>query len=221
MKKVALIFIVGFVLISCKGPGGDKAEVSDAKETATASSSATDHSVNTEKSIVTWVGSKPAGKHNGTINVSEGTIHVEEGEVSSGRFVMDMNTVESTDSEMPADKNARLTKHLKDGDFFNVGQYPTSTFEIVSVDDISERASAEALKLEGATHYVTGNLTLKETTKAVSFPAILSVSDAGVTAKALFNIDRTDWGMHYKSDKSFGDQIIHPQVEVGFNIVSQ
>jgi len=218
MKNFTIIFLLALTVAGCKGPQGDKAEVTDAKETATASAAAVDHTIDIEASLVTWVGSKPAGRHNGTINISQGLLKVENGAISSGSFLMDMKTVQATDEGLDAEKNAQLTGHLRSEDFFSADQYPSSTFAIVSVDDIATRTSGDVLKLEGATHYVTGNLTLKDSTKAISFPAIITIDDSGVTATALFNIDRTKWGMHYKSDKSFGNQIIHPQVEVGFNI---
>ncbi len=219
MKQFIYTLMIGLAFVACKGPGGDKAEVTDAQQTATASDAASDLTVDTDNSVVTWVGSKPAGKHNGIIKISSGTISVEDGAVTAGNFVLDMNTVESTDEAMDADKNAQLTGHLKSADFFDVGAFPEAKCELVSVDDIANHASEDALKLEGATHFVTGNLTMKEATKAVKFPAIINIGD-GVSAKAFFHIDRTDWGMHYKSDKSFGDQIIHAKVQVGFELTA-
>jgi polyisoprenoid-binding protein YceI len=213
-----ILLAVGF---ACTNTAGDKAEVSNAKQTAEASELAHTYVVDTENSIVTWVGSKPAGKHNGTINVSEGTLSVEHGGVTAGKFTMDMSTVTARDKAMDPDKNEQLTGHLRSEDFFNAKKYPTAAFVIVSVDDIAKHANEAALKLEGATHFVTGNLTMKDSTKAVKFPAIINVDDQGVTAKALFYIDRTEWGMHYKSDKSFGNQIINAKVEVGFDLVAK
>lgn len=218
MRNVFLVLFVVFSAAACKGPGGDKAKVSDAHDHAEASAEALTLSIITENSIVTWVGSKPAGKHNGTINIASGTLSVENDVVSAGEFVMDMTSLVSTDEGMNADNNGKLTNHLKGDDFFDVENHPTAKFVISKVEDIANHATADALKLEGATHYVTGNLTLKDSTKGVAFPAIIHVTEEGVTANAAFTINRTDWGMHYQSDKSFGDKFIHPQVKVGFDI---
>lgn len=218
MKTYLFLLMAVLVISGCKGPAGDKAEVAEAKEVAEAGSAASQLTIDTENSFVTWLGSKPAGQHPGTIDLESGTLQVEDGRVTAGNFVLDMNTVQARDEAMNAERNAQLTNHLKSEDFFEVAKYPTATFSIVSVEDISARASEEALELEGATHYVTGNLTLRDITKSVSFPAIIEVGDTGVAAKAKFTIDRTEWGMHYKSDKSLGDQIIHPRVQVGFSI---
>jgi polyisoprenoid-binding protein YceI len=218
MMNYFLIVAIALTVVSCKGPGGDKAKVGDTQEQAEASDVAQSLAVNLESSVVTWLGSKPSGKHNGTIKLSAGALSVEAGAITAGEFTMDMNSLESTDPEMNADNNGKLTKHLKDGDFFDVTNHPTAKFVISKIEDIANHATEEALELEGATHYVTGNLTLKDSTKGVSFPAIISVSDAGVTAKAEFTINRTDWGMHYGGDKSLGDKFIHPEVKVGFDI---
>lgn len=223
MKKLTYAFLMSasVLLFSCNSSSSDKAHVTDAQEEATASEAASTLSLDLEKSVVTWIGSKPAGKHNGTIQLSEGTISVEDGMVTAGEFTMDMATVRSTDAGMDEDKNAQLTDHLKSADFFDVAKYPKARFSIVSVEDIADHATEDALQLEGATHYVTGNLMMKDSTKAVKFPAIIDVSDSGVKANASFKINRTDWGMSYKSDESFANKIIYPSVEVGFNIVAK
>ena len=222
MKNSLYVLFIALAFAACKGPGGDKAKVSDAHDHAEASDAAVTLAVDVENSIVTWVGSKPAGKHNGTINLASGKLSVESGMVSAGEFVMDMNTLASTDEGMNEDNNAKLTKHLKADDFFDVANHSTTKFVISKVEDIANHATADALKLEGATHYVSGNLTLKDSTKGVGFPAIINVDeDNNVTANAEFSINRTDWGMHYGNDKSFGDKFIHPQVKVGFSILTK
>lgn len=217
MRYTLIIMIAAGMLTACSNNTGDKAEVSSAQEKAQASEMAAEYSVDLNNSKVTWIGSKPAGRHNGSIKLESGRIHVEQGVVTAGEFVMDLNTVNAEDEAMDASKNERLTKHLKSADFFDVEKYPTARFEIVNIEPVSTSANeGSAFKLEGATHMVTGNLAMKDSVKAVTFPAIIQVSDSGVNAEAAFTINRTDWGMYYKSDKSFGDQIIHPEVEIGF-----
>lgn len=218
MKNIVLILLVGFSITACKGPGGDKAKVTEVQDSAEASEVAQTLSVDVSTSIVTWVGSKPTGKHNGIIKISSGTVSVENGVVSAGEFVLDMNSLESTDAGLNAENNAKLSGHLKGEDFFNVTVNPTAKFVVSKVEDIANHASQDALALVGATHFITGNLTLKDSTKGVSFPAIINVSDSGVTAIAAFTINRTDWGMHYHDDKSLGDKFIHHEVKIGFDI---
>ena len=81
-----------------------------------------------------------------------------------------------------------LEKHLRDEDFLHVDKYPTSTFSLISVAD---KPSGES------THEVTGDLTMKGTTKRISFPAKVELSDVSAKASASFKIDRTDFGITY------------------------
>ncbi|MBK8352856.1 MAG: YceI family protein [Saprospirales bacterium] len=70
----------------------------------------------------------------------------------------------------------------------------------------------------GANALVSGNLTLKDSTKNVSFPAVIIVTETEVTANANFNIDRTQWGMSYGNDKSLKDKFISPEVNIAIDI---
>jgi polyisoprenoid-binding protein YceI len=80
---------------------------------------------------------------------------------------------------------AKLTNHLKSGDFFDVREYPKATFESTEI----------AAGKEAGEFAVKGNLTLHGKTKEVSFPLKASVSDKGVTASGTFKIKQSDFGM--------------------------
>lgn len=95
-------------------------------------------------------------------------------------------TVQMASLRADADK---LTAHLKTPDFFDVEQWPTATFQSTRVI----RASGA----EGATHKVTGQLTMRGTTKTITFPASLEAGQAHVRARAEFVIDRRDFGVAY------------------------
>jgi polyisoprenoid-binding protein YceI len=73
----------------------------------------------------------------------------------------------------------------------------------------------------GATHIISGNLKLKDSTKNISFPAKVEITDASVTAVADFNIDRSTWGLSYGADKSLGDKFIRPEVNIKLNITAK
>ena len=65
------VFLIS-ALASCKGDKGQKADVS-AKATKAAQKGKS-YNVNTATSKVLWEGSKPAGAHNGSLNVSNGNV---------------------------------------------------------------------------------------------------------------------------------------------------
>lgn len=205
MKLTQLLSLFALVLalgvVSCKNTKGDKAEVSDAGKAAVATGAT--YNVNSATSKVMWEGTKPTGAHNGTVDVSQGTVSVKDGKVTGGKFKLDMNTITVLDLE--GDGKTDLEGHLKglgEGDsadhFFNVNKYPTATFEITKVTGLSGNAEANSL--------VYGNLTMKDVTKQVSFKANIKADANGVTVETpQFTIDRTQWNIKYGSKSIFPD----------------
>ena len=230
------------LLFSCQQkPGGTDAEVSEAQEVEEVSAEATDYSVNTNESELTWYGFKPNGRHNGTIAIQDGTLSVMNGEVVGGNFTMDLNNIEVKDEGMDEESRGKLTGHLKSGDFFSVEEYPTAEFEITSVEPYSEGEVASAsgedkmtvvvndeevdeYSLADPTHTITGNLTMRGKTLSVTFPAKVNVTDGQVTAEAKFNIDRSQWGISFREESGYEarakDELIYDTVHVGFDITA-
>ena len=84
-----------------------------------------------------------------------------------------------------------LTTHLKSPDFFDVREYPTAKF-----------TSTRVAPADGDGKYtISGNLTLLKTTKEVSFPATVTVSDDGLLLTGEFTFDRTEFGMDGVQDR--------------------
>lgn len=176
------------LLLSCENaPKGEKAATTAAKAVPTKAAS---KSYNVSAgSMVSWSGSKIAGTHTGTLNVTSGNIDVTGGKVTGGKFMIDMNSLSVTDLEAGKGKE-KLEGHLKSKDFFNVGANPTATFEITSATGGN----------------VTGNLTMMGVTKSVTFPASINVGDQGVSVTTPdFTINRTDFGLKYGSASFFSD----------------
>lgn len=213
MKKI-LIALSLFVAVACnQSPEGDAAAVEGQMDAGQTTETAIVMNVDIENSKVTWIGSKPTGKHNGTLGIKSGSISVEDGNIKAGSFIINMGQL--TVLDMDTENNSKLAGHLSSPDFFDVAKYPTSKFEFVSAAPIMEGSK---VMLEGATHNITGNLTLKDSTKAVTFPAIVTLGDNSITASSIFNIDRTLWGLHYGNDKSLGDKFIYPIVQIGIEL---
>ena len=55
--------------------------------------------VNQTSSTVKWTGSKPAGKHSGTIDISRGKLVFDHGKLVGGEIIIDMNSIKNTDIE--------------------------------------------------------------------------------------------------------------------------
>jgi polyisoprenoid-binding protein YceI len=167
--------------------------------------------------IVEWTGAKPTGKHNGTFNVSEGQLFVENNTITAGEFTIDMNSLKVLDIT-DATQNADLAGHLKGGDFFQTDSFPTAKFTISTVTALPAPDSL------GNTHTIAGNLTLKGATKGVkSFPAKVTLADGNCSAECALAINRTEWGVVYGSKnifKNLGDKFINDEVELKIKLTA-
>lgn len=164
--------------------------------------------VNIERSVINWKGYKVTGEHAGTINLKNGSLKFDDGVLVGGGFEIDMNSMKVTDLE--GEWAQKLEGHLKSADFFGVENFPIARFEITSV----------APKGTPGDYKVTGNLTIKETTKEIKFYA--NVSEDGKSATADIKIDRTDFDVRYGSGSFFdnlGDKTIYDEFDLNVNIV--
>jgi len=191
LKFVTILFI-GLTVVACKD-AKNKTEATEAEEVTKVEEMAVKYMANTENSTLAWKGSKLTGTHNGTINISEGYLAFDNGQLNGGNFVVDMKTIKDLDLKDVND-NADLVGHLSSPDFFDVENNPTSSFAITGVEE-----------KDGKT-IVKGNLTIKGIEKNIEFPATVSLEGDNVTFKSeAFTIDRTDWDIKFKSGKFFQD----------------
>ncbi len=198
MKKLVTLFLAGSVIAAgCVGnPDGEKAETSDAA-TPAATQGAASLKVDTTSSIA-WLGKKVSGSHNGTIKLQDGELFFTDGKLSGGSFSIDMNTLTNEDLTDP-EYRGKLEAHLKADDFFAVEKFPVSKFEITGVEDKGNNELS-----------ISGNLTIRDSTKNITFPAIVTESAADkFAATADFNINRLDWGVQYTGMK---DDLISKEI---------
>jgi polyisoprenoid-binding protein YceI len=217
MKKTILPFAVIAFMASCSNaPEADKAETRDKQEVKAAEGTAY---AADSTSMVTWTGTKPGGAHTGTFRLKESSLSVKDNNLTGGSFVIDINSMNNTDLAADAEKKGGLEGHLKSPDFFDAGKYPTAKFDITGVEAFKyDSLTMKDVVMKDATHTIKGNLTLKDSTKNVSFPAKVTITGDKITALADFNIDRTLWGMNYKGPNNPQDWIINKQVNLKLNI---
>ncbi|CDS94637.1 Rhodanese-like domain protein [Sphingobacterium faecium PCAi_F2.5] len=224
MKKLSIVAVLASVILaSCGGANGDKAQTGTEQQVAEQKGET--FTVDTAVSTIKWKGYHKGGfdPRFGTLK-SEGTVSLEEGAITGGSFVIDMNSVVTDKSSVDPAKSggktsADLDGHLKTGDFFEVEKYPTAKFEITSVTDFD--ASKDKSVIADATNIISGNLTIKDKTVNVTFPAKVNVTDNEVSVQSKFTINRQDWGLAYGTEGDPKDWMISQEVDMELNITAK
>lgn len=174
------------------------------------------YTINPEKSLVNWAAKKPLIDgyiNSGTLKVTEGSVTVAP-TATQGSFTIDMNTLDVGLTAKKPGQEGKLEEHLKGERFFNVAAFPTATFVITQVTPVANPTTQE-------THTLTGNLTMKGATHAVSFPAVVTATDGTLMAKATTEIDRTKWGITAGSKNFFenlGDNMIDDMIGLSITL---
>jgi polyisoprenoid-binding protein YceI len=155
--------------------------------------------VDIHKSLITWTGHAQIGTYSptGTLTLKGGSIKIIAGKVVSAALEIDMTTLKQD--------NAQLAEHLKSDDFFAVDKYPLSRLSIKTIKS-------------GIAY---GTVTIKDNTRAVSFPVVMTIADGVVTITGKTSLDRTQFGVIYNSNSFFsnlGDHAISNTFEVAFKI---
>jgi len=167
--------------------------------------------VDTQKSVLNWNGKKVTGEHSGAVKLENGAFTVDGGKITGGSFNFDMNSITCTDLTDPG-YNAKFIGHMKSEDFFNTAKFPTSTFKITKVTP------------KGANAYdITGNMTIKGITNAVTFPATVKMNGNTIEANGKATLDRTKYDIRYGSKSFFeniGDKAIYDDFTVEMKLVA-
>lgn len=160
--------------------------------------------VKIKDSALTWVGSKVTGSHEGTIELKSGYLTLDNNNLVGGEFVIDMTTIVCTD--LSGKGKASIEGHLKSDDFFSVDKFPTASLTILDV------------KKKGLGQYqVNANITIKGMTQEIMFDAEIKEK----TAKAKLVIDRTEFGIIYKSGNFFeelADKAIYDEFKLSIEL---
>ncbi len=216
MKKIFLsVLIIGAFLSSCS-TNGKKAETKDAKEVKIVKNNQT-ISFQTIKngSYINWRATHLGGvqERYGKVYFKKAKILVNEGRISNASILIDMSTLTVESFPEGAEEIAKLTGHLKSPDFFNIEKYPYSKFELTGVQESNGDYNS----------LVTGNLTILDVTKSISFNANINISDNEVSIKSEnFSVDRKNWGLTYNTEGTKGvpvDYLISDDISFTINLI--
>lgn len=210
--SAGLLFAVLFIS-ACGAPTGEKAKVGEAQEAEVVTEKSV-LTVDLEKSSIQWEGSKPLGKHDGIVKLSQGEVHLVDGKLTGGEFLIDLTTIENHDLEDPAFR-AKLEDHLKSADFFDVEKFPTARFTITGIESSADQPDG---------FIIAGNLLMKGIEKGIRFPANIHYHGGGLHATApAFTIDRAEWNVQYGSKKFFDnlkDNFVHDEISLELELIA-
>lgn len=172
------------------------------------------YSVNTEESNLEWTGKKFTGEHVGTLKIKSGTLVMGGHALKSGEFVIDMTTINCTD--LKGESKEDIEGHLRNKDFFHTKKFPTATFKITSSGPMQ-------VDQAGNNYWSEGDFTMKGITNKIKIGCNLKLSGTVLTVTSRFAIDRTKWGIKYKSKTIFpelGDKFIYDDMELRLKLVA-
>lgn len=209
---VALALAVSFVACN-QAPKGDNAKISEEQQAAT--STGETFRIDTTSSRIRFTGHGIGKNHPGIFKLNYGNVSVSDQQISGGEFEINIKSLEV---EEKGDMfQSKLKPHLLSGDFFDADKFGAAKFEISKVEPYKPDGKDTSL-VKGANYNISGNLTLKNVTKNITFPANVELVGNTLKAKADFDIDRRQWQMNYGNDKTLGDKFISETVNIELDL---
>ncbi len=142
----------------------------------------------------------------GRFKIYDGSMISEKADFSDAKitFTIDVNSID-TDNE-------NRDKHLKSDDFFNAEQYPSIKFESTSFKPLG-----------GNKYSLTGNLTVRDVTKAVTFDVTYggmanAMGKTKVGFKAKTTINRFDYNLKWDKATEAGGLVVSKDVNITVNV---
>ena len=136
---------------------------------------------------------------------ASGHLDVEDPSKSKVEVTIDVSSIDTRSEDRD--------QHLRSDDFFDVESYPRITFASTSVE-----------RPEEGLYRVTGDLTIKDTTKPVTidFTTTGSAEDPWGNTRVGFEgstqVDRTDWGLTWNTKLDKGGVLVSEKVTLEFEI---
>ena len=202
-QGLAITILTGLIFFTaCHDPAADttKARTGEAAQVASpAPAQGQKYVITPQNSKIEFTASKVTGSHNGSFGDFSGQVNYA-GTPENSRVNITIKT-DSITTDTPD-----LTTHLKTADFFDVAKFPEASFVSTAI-----KAGGE----NGASHTVTGNLTLHGVTKSITFPATINVTPEAATVESSFSINRKDFGINFAGAR---DNLIRDNVVLALHV---
>jgi len=163
-----------------------------------------DYNVSPSESVLNWKGSMIGiYSHEGTMVFNESSISIKDGKIVGGSFVVDMNSMLTTDDDAlyvnaPREK---LIGHLQAEDFFATEKYPTSGFVFKQMDG----------------NDITGELTVRGITNSEKVTdVIITEEDGNFSASGNLVFDRQNYGVTYEN--KMNDMVLSDDIELTISL---
>lgn len=210
MKTRKLFFpaVLALAMIAASCSLGDQKQTSDSASDEKTTVEISSVNLDPENSMVVWSGTMLGiYTHEGTLDLSQAELTMNDGKISGGNFTVDMNSMVATDENYNPEEGStpeKLIGHLKSPDFFDVENYPTATFEITAVDATTVSGM---LTLRGITH--------EETVQNVSMAKI----GEQVKISGDMTIDRKKYDVSW--DSPMQDRVLSDDIKLEIRLIGK
>ncbi|NNC95303.1 MAG: YceI family protein [Chitinophagales bacterium] len=210
LNQILTSSILCFALLfaSCS-KSGEKAETKTPEKTEktdnTSKMSGT-MALDTDASVVKWKGVMLGIKeHTGNLKFTNGNIVMQDGKITGGSFVVDMNSIVFTDNNYNEEQTKEgLRGHLSSPDFFDFQNHPTAKFDIIGSDG----------------NDVKGTLTIRGKNGAATVTNVkVSKMDDQAMISGTLNFDRKKYGVAF--DMPVKEMVISDDVALQIELVTK
>ncbi len=175
------------------------------------------YAILTGESTIAWTGRNSNTRHYGTVGISGGRLHLENGAIQ-GSISVDMESIDNINLA-GNELQPVLLSHLKSEDFFLTDAFPAALFSIrrgrFNPEPHPTRPNCE----------LTGTLELRGVQNDLHFEATLvKWLDGRLHLSAHFDLDRTLWGITYGSSRFYehlGMHSVYDLISVELRILAE
>ena len=164
--------------------------------------------------ILFWKGESITEFHNGAVHLKNGNLYSANDQIVGAE--VEIPIVDLLVTDLHDENKFKFEDHLKSIDFFDTKKHPLAN---IYVDKIEANTNNEAFAYTGY-----GVLELKGIKNRVSFPFNYKLEDSKFLVESdHFTINRTDWGIKYKS-KILGvsiDEAIKDEIRIKFKFFTR